>query len=384
MTRSMPRPIAIALVLGCTSAASFGLGCDEKKSSDTKVSADAAVGTDKYVTADPKLEKALQAAASAAPADDNGPPPDGIFAPGVADKRHPKGAPTKVDLVSQGDEPRVSLAGTADPRATSYGPAALELGLQMGPRSAAPTVDLGLALGPAKDGPKDASADWLVADLKKASPAKDQLGELPPGTDQAIATLEGTQVRLKIGADGTESDLQMVLGKNTQPELGRLAQNAAEALAFAMVPVPPKPVGVGGQWIAESRMPLAGLDVIAFRAFKVKSIEGNRVRLTVDVKAYAADASTHLEGIPASAKLQQVDAIGQGEMELVRGEVLARKSDVQQRVVLMVAGASVPQQADPSGMPGEPPPAAAKTLTAQLQSQATFVRGDDLRAALHP
>jgi hypothetical protein len=386
MTRPMPRPLAIALVLGCVGAALSGAACDDKKAAETKASADAAVGTDKYITADPKLEKALQAAASAAPANDNGPPPDGIFGPGLADRRHPKGAPTKVDVVADGDEPRISLAATADPRPTSYGPGALELGMQMGPRSAAPTVDLGLAFGPAKEAPKDspgAAADWLVIDVKRATPAKEQLGELPPGTDQAIATLQGTQVRVKLAADGGASEMETVLGKATPPELGRLAHNAAEALLLATVPLPPKPVGVGAQWIAETRMPLAGLDVIAYRAYRVKSIEGNRVRLTLDMKAYAADAATKLEGLPPGAKLEQVDALGQGEMELVRGEVLARKSDLQQRVVLMIAGSSVPDQADPSGVPGEPP-SAPKSLTAQLQSQATFVRGDDLRAALHP
>jgi hypothetical protein len=378
MTRPMPGPLAIALALSCGVAALSSAACDEKKTSDTTPSLDASAGTDKYAMADPKLERALQAAASASAGNDNGPPPNGIFAPGVADRRHPKGGPTTVETLNDGTEPRIALnEGAPDAvRASSYGPAALELGMQMGPRAAVPTVDLGLLIGPAKK--DDGGSDWLVAELKKASPAKEQFGELPPGTDKAIATLEGSLLRIKLATDGGESDVQMTLGKQAIAELGRLAQNAVEALAFATVPLPSKPVGVGAQWIAESRMPLSGLDVIAYRAFRVKTIDGNRVHVSLDVKAYATTSDTVMPEVPKGATLQQVDAQAQGELELVRGEVLARKADVQQRVV-MVFTAPPGTQAPPT-QPGQPP--APATLTGQTMSQATFVRGDDLRQAL--
>jgi len=389
MNRSKPGPVALALALAPgvagVGAMLFGLACDEKAATNVATSSDASPGTDKYITADPKLEKALQAAANTA-ATDNGPPPDGIFPPGAADKRHPKGAPTTVETLSDGTEPRISLGGTsADAvRSTSYGAAAIEIGMQMGPRVALPTIDLGLSVGPAKK--EDGGGDWLIFDVKKASPAKEQFGELPPGTDKAIATLEGSQMRLKLAPGGSESELQLALSKQARPELERLAQAAAEALVFDTIPTPGKPVGVDGQWIAETRMPLSGLDVIAYRAYRVKSIDGNRVRLTLDVKAYAANTDTQLQGLPPGVTLKRVDASAQGEMELVRGEVLARKSDVQQRVAFVF---EAPGGASPTPQPGEPPPdpgqpPATKTLTAQMQSLATFVRGDDLRAALRP
>jgi hypothetical protein len=374
MTRPLTGPFAVALALAC--GALGAAGCDDKKTSEATPSLDASAGTDKYATADPKLEKALQAAASAAPANDNGPPADGIFAPGVADKRHPKGAPTTVEMIADGAEPRVTLGGAApDARASSYGPAALELAVQMGPRIAFPTVDLSLLIGAAKK--DDGGADWLVADAKKASLAQEQMGDLQPGTDQVVATLQGTQLRVKLGADGTESDVQMSLGKQTPPSLARLGQNAAEALVFMTVPLPTKPVGVGAQWIAESRMPLSELDAIVYRAFRVKSIDGNRVHLSLDVKAYATSPDIAMPEVPKGATLQQVDVQGQGEMELVRGEVLVRKSQVQQRVALVfTAPPGTPPPPDPSGQQPQGP----ATLTGQTMSQATFVRGDDLRA----
>lgn len=393
MNRSMPAPlvralgVALALVQVGASAAliSVAAACDEKKSSDSSSSPDAGAGTDKYATADPKLTKALQAAASAAAASENGPPPDGIFAPGSADKRHAKGAATTIEIVGDGTEPRISLAGASPDatRAASLGPAALELGMQMGPRVAMPTVDFGLNLHAAKK--EEGGSDWLVADVKKASPAKQQFGDLPAGTDKAIGSLEGTEVRIKLSAEGDEAEMQMQLSKQAHVELDRLASSAAEALVFATVPIPEKPVGVGAQWIAETRMPLSGLDVIAYRAYKVKSIDGARVHLSVDVKAYSASTDTDLQGVPKEATLKQVDASAQGEMELVRGEVLARKSDVQQRIIMVF---DAPGDTQPPSVPGQPPqadqPPGPRTLTAQMQSQATFVRGDDLRAALRP
>jgi hypothetical protein len=374
MPLKMRSPLSTALI--ALAVAALVWACDEKKSPSESPRGDASASTDKYATADPKLAKVLQAAASASASNENGPPPDGIFAPGMGNQRHPSGAPTKVDVVTDGADPRVSLDPGANAPGSSYGPAGLRLGLQMGQRVAMPSIDLVLALGPAKK--DDGGPDWLIADFKKSSPSKEQPGQLPAGTDKEIASLEGTQVRMKVTVDGRESDLQVMLGKTTHADLERLAQAAAEALVFAMVPLPPKPVGVGGQWIAETRMMLNAVDTIAYRAYRVKSITGNRVHLSVDVKAYAAGTDVHLQGVPKGSTLQQFVAEGQGELELVRGEALARMFDMQHRVV-MVFG--VDREPSPPGQPGQLPTGMA---TAQMQSQATFVRGEDLRGGPKP
>jgi hypothetical protein len=356
-----------------------GLACDDKKPSSDSARADASAGSDKYATADPKLTKAIMAATSASAASDNGPPPAGIFAPGGADRRHPKGAPTKVEMVTDGADPKVSFAATpdagTDPRASSYGPAVMELAQQMGRGVAMPTIDFGMNIGPGKK--DEGGPDWLVVDVVSATPAHEQMGQLPPGMDKAIATLAGSQIRIKLTPLGMESDMATTLGKTSKPELDRLAFNAAEALVFATVPSPGKPVGVGAQWIAETRMVLSGLDVVAYRAYRVKSIDGDRCHVELDVKAYAADKDVQLAGLPQGATLEQFDLASQGEQEFVRGETLARKSDVQQRVVMVF---SPPGGADKSA-PGQPPNQA-NMLSAQLASQATFVRGSDLRQAL--
>jgi hypothetical protein len=362
----------IVLALG---AAFVGFGCEEKKTSETP-RAEAGATLDKYSTADPKIEKALKAVAAASNSPDNGPPPSGIFAPGAADRRHVRGAPTKVDFVESGAEPLVALVsgveGSAEgPGPATYGPAALQSVIQMGPRVVI-GVDYGLLLGAAKK--DEGGAEWLVADVKRATPSK-ALGPPPPGTDKDMSSLEGTQFRVKMTADGRESEVVTRLAPSAKADLDRLAQGAAEALVFSTVPLPLKPVGVGAQWIAETRMPLSGLDVIVYRAYRVKSIDHDKVHLTFDAKAYAADRDVNLAGVPAGATLAQFESTGRGDLEIVRGEALARKAEVQEHDVLVFAAPGGDKGADKSGQPPT------NMLTAQLQSQAMFLRGDELRAA---
>ncbi len=375
MCRAKPGLLMVVVVL----AAGLGSACDEKKQSADEPHANVDASADKYATADPKLAKALQAVTGATASDD-GPPLTGVFAPGIADRRHPKGAPTRVELGSDGAEPRVDLGAAADAspdtaRAASYGPALMEVGMQMGPRVALPTIDLNVALAPAKA--DEGGPEWLSATVRKAAPAQEQPGELPADSAKAIATLEGTEVRVMLTPDGRESDLSMTLGKAARPELEHVAKNAAEALVLMTVPTPPKPVGVGAQWLAETRMSWAGVDVIAYRAFQVKSVESNRLTLSIDVKAYAASADTELQGVPKGATMKQFQAEAQGEMEVVRGEILARTSELQERVVLVF---SSPTPA-PGAPPSDPERPEGSTLTAQIQAQASFMRGDDLRQA---
>jgi hypothetical protein len=122
-------------------------------------------------------------------------------------------------------------------------------------------------------------------------------------------------------------------------------------------------------------MQMQGIDVVAYRAYRIKSIDGDRLHMTLDVKAYAADKNVQVQGLPEGSNLEQFEAESQGELDLVRGEILARKADVKQQIVLVFSG---PGGATPPQQPGQPP---GNLLTAQVQGEATLVRGDDLRQA---
>jgi hypothetical protein len=380
-----PPRVTRILLAHALALAALQLGCDEKKGSQAAASLEA--GTDKYVAADPKLAKALQSAASDSDADTNGPPPDGVFGPGLADQRHPRATATKVDLASAGSEPRISLAaaqGTAadEAKARGYGPAVLEFGTVMGGtamgRVAYPTLDLALVLGPPKKG-DEAAGNWLVADVRKATAAKEQYGQLPPNFDRDAATIAGTELRLQLMSDGRADGVQVQLGKTALPDFDAIVQIAAQDLLLFTVPVPPSPVGVGGQWIAESRMQWFGADVLVYRAYRVKSIDGDRVDLSLVAQAYATSGDTQPHGVPKGATIQQFQAQAQGEYELVRGELLPRKATLEQRMTALLqaptegASPSLPSPSQPGQQSG--------VILSKFQGEAMLLRGDDLRAA---
>jgi streptogramin lyase len=91
------------------------------------------------------------------------------------------------------------------------------------------------------------------------------------------------------------------------------------------------------------------------------------------VKAYAADRDTQIEGVPKGATLEQFDAQAQGEIEVVRGEIVARRLDSEQRLVMVFRAPGGDKPEAPQGRPE------GNMLTAQLGGQARLARGEDLR-----
>jgi hypothetical protein len=340
---------------------------------------DAAVGTEKYAAADPKLAKALQAASSSSAASDRGPPPEGVFESGVADQRHPKSMPAKVDVISTGSEPRVALENGADAdgatseaaRVKSYGPAFLEVSLQRG-RNAFPSVDLGLSIGPARH--DDGGADWLVGEIKRTQLARSQPGQLPPGIEKDMATLTGSEARVRVTPDGRSGEVQSELAKGTMADLQPITGLLGETIGLATVALPSQAVGADAQWIAEVRTSLMGLDVLEYRAYRVKGFDADRVHLTMEVRAYVSSREVTFPGAPKDATVEQFEAEGQGEMNLVRGEFLARKGSFSERAVVFfrLGGDANARGGQGAASPGVVP--------VELRSQLVFARGEDARA----
>src|SRR5690606_14672442 len=104
---------AVHLALVVVALGAFA-GCEDEASKPAPATSASAAPTG------PVLEGALGEAAAdlakktdkpaAAPsAGVEGPPPNGLFPAGGADRAHPPGAPPKVELMSEGTEPRIQL-----------------------------------------------------------------------------------------------------------------------------------------------------------------------------------------------------------------------------------------------------------------------------------
>ncbi len=348
------------------------VGCDEKKP-ETAIKKDDKKDDKKDATS-AKLEAAMAAAASAkarGPAQqaEGGPPATGVFGPGAADKVMVRGAPMKVEMVSDGSAPRVAIVAAP----TSWkGNATVTTGVRLGQRNALPSIEYVVGLGPDKKkddkgagGAAPAAAGLsLIGDVTSAKLGADQPGRLPEGTAKEIGKLKGSQLRWLSDDQGVAREPSSVVSKDGQAELQRSLDAAAEAFFYLSVPPPPKPVGAGASWIAGSRQVLDGVEVVSYRLYKVVSVSPEGVQLTLESHEYAVSDTLTFPGLPPGSTLGQFEAVAQGEMTLPAREALATKGRISRQMTLAFPPPAGAPQQQPGGM-----------MALQIVNEATVTRG---------
>ncbi len=338
--------LAATLVLGCAALA----GCTEEKKTQVEAGDAGAEGPQKPVL-DSKLAAAVAAAESAHPAasakgDANGPPENGVFAPGAADKAFPPGAPPKIELLGAGNAPRVHLApAPADEQKETV---SVTVRLQGG----AIPVEYGLALK--VDKPKDEKKaegpkTWRVAGKVAAIAVPPQL---PRDLSDKLGKLKGTELRYTIGAQGAVSDLGYTLTKEADPALGEtVVKGLIDAIGVSMPPFPSDPVGVGGYWMVTDRAATIGAEVVRYRVYHVEKIDKDKATLSVDVRQYATKEDADLGALANVPKLQIVrfESTGNGKVDWTASGLLPAQGDTTQRAgfagTVPAAAGQQPQQA---------------------------------------
>lgn len=281
----------------------LSLGCEDEKPKTTTKELDA--GPPKTAV-DPNLAKAVAAASAKAgagsPLELNGPPPSGVFPPGVADKRLAKGALPTVELGNDGSGTKVNLAELLfKPGAKQTQKVTLQF--QPSPRTPPINVDFELAFEVVKpkavEGEEPKENLSLVVKFAKVSLDATVTGELA----QSLGKLKGTKVTYPLAANGGAMSLVLELAKDAPKDVEDLARGVAENVMASLVAYPDKPVGNGAVWMASVRDPHQGVDGLAYRMVKVTALEGEGDSMTVDLevssKYYAADSSIKRLGIPA-------------------------------------------------------------------------------------
>jgi hypothetical protein len=335
----------IASIASLAALASATAGCDEPK----KTPAAKPDGGQESSTpnADPRLVAAVAAASASAAAAKakagsraGGRPETGVFPHGEADALMARGAQPKLEVGSDGNEPRMLLKSSA---AAWKGKAQLSVSTRIGPRSALPSVDLLVSLGlekpkdkkdgdkkdaDRKDADKAAELPGILGEVLKAGPSAEQPGTLPPEVLKEIAKLKGSELHLVPSETFAAMSPSSRLSKDAKADLSRVLDEAAEGLFFLSVPLPTKPVGEGAVWIAGSRQSIGGVDVISYRLYRVKSASPTRVTLTLEAHQYAASESVEFPGLPKTATLAQFESTAQGELELTPGDGLAQAGHV--------------------------------------------------------
>jgi hypothetical protein len=339
--RTWAASAAILAALGLVVA-----GCGEdKKPESTTADAGAETGPQKPVLGG-KLGAAVKAAESAqaaAPSQANqGPPENGYFPPGEADKAHAPNAPPKVELLGDGAAPKAPLAaapGDDEQRET------VTVGIRQSAQSAVINVDYTLALK------VDKGKDDKGKDDKKPSPPRSvrvagtiaavaPAPSIPKEVGDQLAKIKGTEIHYTLGANGVVSDVGYTLAKGADQGVDPLVRALADTLALAAPPLPDKPVGVGAYWMVTDRATtLSGVDVVRYRVYRVESMENGRAVLSVDIRQYATKAEVEA-GRGQRVGIDRFDSQGKGKVEWAAAALLPTHGDLNERMQLAVHIAS--------------------------------------------
>ena len=161
---------------------------NEPKPESTRKDPDAAKGD----AIDPDLAEAVAAASVARPAGaapkqvEGGPPLDGVFAPGAADKELARGALPKITLGSEGADPKQLLG----PRAPKKLSGTIQIAMQQDPRQPAIPVLVDVTIEPKKvEAAKDDKAAVSQPVIVRVTGAKIDAPSVPKEVDDKLAKL---------------------------------------------------------------------------------------------------------------------------------------------------------------------------------------------------
>ena len=339
--------------MGLAALALFG--CEDKKTQRQTEGADSGA-PHAGSHGDKNIIDAVQAVGSAAA--QQGPPESGVFAPGAADKELKLGDPPKVVVGAKGTAPFAQFVAVGTKPSKKL-EGKVEVGIQTGPRSAMPTIELALATEPpekpadpaAPPGPVELSVKTISAKL-----AAEQPGQLPPGADKPILKMRGSRIKLEVSPNGAGRVKNVEPSKDLDESFVLVLRAASDALAFAFQPYPSEPVGAGGFWMVTSREPYAGLDAVVYRMFKVVEVKPDSVMLDVNVKRFVNKGQLTLPGLPPH-QVEEISNNTTGKLEVLPTDT----TQVHAQLTDMMGAALSPQ--------GAPAQAQAQGQRMQMQIQ---------------
>lgn len=297
---------------------------------------------------DPKLAAAVKSAAVAeAPAAvEDGPPPNGVFAPGAADKAHAPGAPVDITVIAKGGEPRQELRPQLDMAKGGTMKVVMSRAI---PGGMLPPVVFTLAVktGDIEEGAEPDSRP-ISFTVKSAKP-----GELEPGQknapdiDKMLETLVGTKIETSVSKRGELGQEKLVVGEKVKSPMDLFAAGLSDVLGLFFSPMPAEPVGVGASWIAHDRTQYAGMNVVRYRVTKLEKKEGDQMAFSVDVRMYAIDDKQQPDIAQGEAVLMAFQATGKGAYTVAGDSLLPTSGQLQVPVVAQLASPQQPQRVIP-------------------------------------
>lgn len=327
----------------------WAIGCEKDPPSNAAPSS-AESAAPKTKALDPDLAEAVAAAsagigAHAAPGAAGGPPPNGIFAPGAADKEIQRGQRPKITLGSDGAEPRVALR-PAQPKPGTRHETTLRLSVQSGPNQGSLPVDFGLTFEAQKPKGEQGEIDEIPVQVKVTS-ARIALSGAPKELETSVAKLKGAKIDYLVLPDGGTTAHRTEVPKGAEESLADMVRWLSETIALLTLPVPDKPVGKGAYWMAATRDGMTGLDLVTYRLVKVEQVEGEKVTVNVNTKRYSATSTFDMPGLPPDVpkSLVEFQAIAESSLEMTPGRGFPSGGRHDSALGATLGKADAPQQA---------------------------------------
>lgn len=324
------------------------LSCDKQEPKPESTRKDADAGVSKVEAIDPNLAEAV-AAASAAPttsarsAAEGGPPADGVFEPGAADKELARGALPKLTLGAAGSDPKVQLGPSGSPAKMS---GSIQVAVQSDPRQGALPILLGVTFEAKKAEAKPTdNAPAAQRVTVRVSSAKVDAPGIPKEVDDQLGRLKGSKVEYGLTPNGAISAMRLEVAKGAPDDI---VHALADSIGLLTIPYPEQPLGVGGFFMVTSRDELMGLDLVTYRMVKVKEITPEGVTLDVNTKRYSASRTFDLPGMPPDIDktLFQFEAVAEGTVRTTPGALLPGQGQISSLLGAQFAAA------DPKRRPG--------------------------------
>jgi hypothetical protein len=322
---------------------------NEPKPESTRKEAKEPDAASKVEAIDPNLAEAVAAASvdksnSAPPKVEGGPPPDGVFAPGEADKQIARGALPKVTLGSEGADPKILLGPGKGPSKLS---GTVQIAMQQDPRQGAIPILLDVTFEAKKvEAAKDDKPVSLPVTVRVTS-AKIDAPNVPKDLDTSIAKLKGSKVEYSIVPGGAGAGFRLDIPKGAPDEFKDVVRGLSESISMLTIPYPEKALGAGGYFMVTSRDEFLGLDLVTYRMIKVKEVTPEGATLDVSTKRYAATRSFDLPGLPPNIDktLAEFQSASDGSVKYPLGGLLPTQGEISSVLAAQLGGKDVKQRA---------------------------------------
>jgi len=155
-----------------------------------------------------------------------------------------------------------------------------------------------------------------VIDNAEAAP-----GDFPPQMMEiitnALEPLEGTTIQGLMSARGLPVNISVEAPENAQPQAMQMLSDVEQIATQIGSPFPTEPVGVGARWRTAQTIAIGAFDIMQTTRYEVLSMDGDIVRLKVDVQQTADDQPIEAPGLPPEAEARLVSYAGTGQGESV-------------------------------------------------------------------